>query len=39
MSTPADRLHIHIEALEKWAQDGGTRRKPSPKVDVVEFWI
>ena len=39
MSTPADRLHIHIEALRKWAQDGGTRRKPSPKVDVVEFWI
>ena len=39
MSTPADRLHIHIEALRKWAQDGGTRRKPTPKVDVVEFWI
>jgi len=39
MSTPADRLHVHIEALRKWAQDGGTRRKPSPKVDHVEFWI
>ena len=39
MSTPADRLHVHIETLRKWAQEGGTRKPPTPKIDEVEFWI
>jgi len=39
MSTPADSLHIHIEALRNWEMEGGTSEKPEPCVDEVNFWI
>lgn len=38
-STPADTLHLHIEALRDWAQSGGQGPAPEPKVDHMDFWI
>lgn len=38
-STPADTLHIHIEALRDWAQKGGVGPKPEPTVQKMAFWI
>jgi phenylpropionate dioxygenase-like ring-hydroxylating dioxygenase large terminal subunit len=38
-STPADTLHVHIEALRDWAQRGGVEEKPKPTVDHMTFWI
>lgn len=38
-STPADTLHLHIEALREWAQGGGQGPPPEPRVDPMEFWI
>jgi hypothetical protein len=37
--TPADTLHVHIEALRGWAERGGGDAKPGPVVDEMEFWI
>ena len=36
-STPADTLHVHIEALRSWAQHGGER--PQPITERMTFWI
>ena len=38
-STPADTLHLHIEALRSWAQSGGHTEKPKPLVERMTFWI
>jgi phenylpropionate dioxygenase-like ring-hydroxylating dioxygenase large terminal subunit len=38
-STPADTLHVHIEALREWAQRGGTGEKPKPITERMTFWI
>ena len=38
-STPADALHLHIEALRGWALAGGTTPAPLPVVEEMEFWI
>lgn len=38
-STPADTLHVHIEALREWAEGGGVTEKPEPRVDRMTFWI
>ena len=38
-STPADALHVHIEALRDWAAAGGVGAPPEPTVDEMEFWI
>ncbi len=37
-STPADTLHVHIEALRDHAQHG-EGPAPEPTVDKMEFWI
>jgi phenylpropionate dioxygenase-like ring-hydroxylating dioxygenase large terminal subunit len=38
-STPADALHLHIEALRDWAQGGGQGPRPSATIDELELWI
>jgi phenylpropionate dioxygenase-like ring-hydroxylating dioxygenase large terminal subunit len=38
-STPADTLHVHIEALRAHAASGGAGPAPEPVVDEMEFWI
>ncbi len=38
-STPADTLHLHIEALREWAESGGEGPAPEPTVDNMDFWI
>ncbi len=38
-STPADTLHLHIEALRDWAAAGGATPPPEPRVDEMTFWI
>jgi phenylpropionate dioxygenase-like ring-hydroxylating dioxygenase large terminal subunit len=38
-STPADTLHLHIEALREHALAGGQGEPPPPRVDEMEFWI
>jgi phenylpropionate dioxygenase-like ring-hydroxylating dioxygenase large terminal subunit len=38
-STPADTLHLHIEALRDWAARGGVDPRPEPVVERMEFWI
>lgn len=38
-STPADTLHVHIEALRGWAESGGEGPPPEPTVDEMDFWI
>jgi phenylpropionate dioxygenase-like ring-hydroxylating dioxygenase large terminal subunit len=38
-STPADTLHVHIEALREWAERGGVDPRPGPVVERMEFWI
>lgn len=38
-STPADTLHLHIEALRSWAQAGGQAPRPEPVIDQMQFWI
>lgn len=38
-STPADALHVHIEALRAWAEAGGQGPRPAPTVDRMDFWI
>jgi phenylpropionate dioxygenase-like ring-hydroxylating dioxygenase large terminal subunit len=38
-STPADTLHVHIEALRDHAESGGHGEKPEPRVDTTTFWI
>lgn len=37
-STPADTLHLHIEALRDRAQAGEGPR-PEPRIDEMEFWV
>ena len=39
MSTPADALHVHIEALRNWEMAGGKGPKPKPTKTDVTFWI
>jgi len=38
-STPADALHLHIEALRNHALSGGDTPAPEPVVEEMEFWI
>ena len=38
-STPADTLHVHIEALRDWDASGGKGERLAPRVDEMEFWI
>jgi phenylpropionate dioxygenase-like ring-hydroxylating dioxygenase large terminal subunit len=38
-STPADYLHVHIEALRDHAESGGVGQKPEPRIDTTTFWI
>jgi phenylpropionate dioxygenase-like ring-hydroxylating dioxygenase large terminal subunit len=38
-STPADTLHVHIEALRHWAESGGAGPRPEPTVEEMDFWI
>ncbi|PCK07069.1 MAG: (2Fe-2S)-binding protein [Alteromonadaceae bacterium] len=37
--TPADTLHIFIESLRSWKQNGEIGPKPKPRVRQVDFWI
>lgn len=38
-STPADTLHVHIEALREWAASGGEGERPAPVTERMDFWI
>ncbi len=38
-STQADTLHLYIESLRQWAEDGGQKSKPTPRTQRGEFWI
>lgn len=38
-STPADTLHVHIEALREWEENGGDGPKPEPTKERMTFWI
>ncbi|MCB9649856.1 MAG: aromatic ring-hydroxylating dioxygenase subunit alpha [Deltaproteobacteria bacterium] len=38
-STPADTLHVHIEALRQWAESGADTAPPEPMVERMDFWI
>ena len=38
-STPADTLHVHIEALRAWAESGQAAPPPPPVVERMDFWI
>jgi phenylpropionate dioxygenase-like ring-hydroxylating dioxygenase large terminal subunit len=38
-STPADTLHVHIEALRGWAEAGADTPPPPPVVERMDFWI
>jgi phenylpropionate dioxygenase-like ring-hydroxylating dioxygenase large terminal subunit len=38
-STPADYLHVHIEALRDHAESGAQGEPPEPRVDTARFWI
>ena len=38
-STPADALHVHIEALRAWAAAGGQGPRPEPTVEEMTFWV
>ncbi len=38
-STPADLLHVHIEALRQWAASGGEGEPPPPVTQEMTFWV
>lgn len=38
-STPADTLHVHIEALRNWAESGGEGDPPQPLTEEMTFWV
>lgn len=38
-STPVDLLHVFIESLRDWAEDGGPDPRPAPAVEHTRFWI
>ncbi len=38
-STPADALHVHIEALRGYEEAGGVGPPPAPVTEQIEFWI
>ncbi len=38
-STPADTLHVHIEALRGWAEQGGIGDPPAAITERMVFWI
>ena len=39
VSTPADTLHVFIESLRDWAEQGGHAAKPEPTTQHTTFWI
>lgn len=38
-STQADTLHLYIESLRNWAENGGNKPKPAQIKKEAEFWI
>ncbi len=39
MSTSVDTMHLYIESLIEWAQQGGANPKPKPMKKDIDFWI
>ncbi len=39
MSTSVDTMHLYIESLRNWAQQGGFGPKPNPMKKKIDFWI
>lgn len=37
--TPADTLHVFIESLREWEENGGIGERPKPVVREMKFWI
>lgn len=39
MSTAVDTMHLYIESLREWAEQGGTNVKPATMKKSIDFWI